>query len=233
MKDSNKHGARLKTLCNRLKRQGEVSAPTPAGDPTTEIVLACLSAHTTENKARTVLNRLRSNLVDFNELRVCRIDEIIGLMGRNMPEAREAAQQIITVLGSVFDKNDSMDLNFLLEGGKREARAFLESLAGADAYLVARVMLLSLDAHAFPVHQQLLTMLQKEEVVPEKVDLADLQGFLERHVSASSIQKTYALLRHHADTFKPGRASSSKSSKSTKAQKTKKSTAKKTSKKKS
>jgi len=202
MKDSAEHSVRLRRLCNRLRRSGgKVTVPAP-NDPITELVLACLSAHTTESKARTALNSIRSHFVDFNELRVARADEIVELVGKGFPQAKAVGKQILQLLNSVFEKENCLDLSRLASGGKREAKQFLEQLEGSDAYVVARVMLRSLEAHAFPVHEQMLNMLRGEEVVEPDVDAADVQGFLERHISVMDVQKTYTMLRRHADRFR-------------------------------
>lgn len=222
MKDSSKYGARLKALCTRLRREKSSGTEVAGSDVTTELVMACLSEYMTESKARAGLNKLRGALVDFNELRVCRVEEIAGILGKNTPNASEAAEKTVTVLGAVFAANDSMDLSHLQEGGKREARVFVEGLEGADAYIVARVMLRSMGAHAFPVHEQMMKMLQQEEVVLASADAADVRGFLERHISASEIAKDYAMLRYHADKVKvPKRASAGGAESKAKASKAK------------
>lgn len=223
MKDSAEHGGRLKKLCSRLKVEiGEVKLRERT-DPTTELVLGCLSAVATEAKAHTMLHRIRNHFVDFNELRVSRPEELAEVMGKQFPKVRETAGQIGTVLKQVFVKHDSLDLSELVEGNKRDAKAFLDGLGGVTPYLVARVMLNSLEAHAFPVHEGMLVMLKGEDVIPEKADAADVQGFLERHVSATSVRETHALLRKHADNYRPKRKAGDKAA----AKATKKKTAKK------
>lgn len=209
MKDSAEHGAQLKRLCNRIRR--EMGTPTvPAGqDPTTELVLACLSASSTEAKARAALNRLRSNFVDFNELRVCRPEEIAEILGKSFPQGYEVAVTILAVLRELFDLRDSLDLTEFAEGGKRDAKIFLEQLENATPYMVACVMLHSLGAHAFPVNAGIIEMLREEEVTTPKADAANVQGFLERQLSATTIHKTCALLRKYADSYR-GKAKASR-----------------------
>lgn len=213
MKDSAEHGAQLKRLCNRIRR--EMGTPTvPAGqDPTTELVLACLSASSTEGKARAALNRLRSNFVDFNELRVCRPEEIAEILGKNFPQGHGVAETILVVLRELFDLRDSLDLAEFAEGGKRDAKIFLERMENASPYMVASVMLHSLGAHAFPVNTGMMEMLRGEEVITRKADAANVQGFLERQLSATTIRKTYALLKKYADSYRGKAKASSKNTK--------------------
>ncbi|MBN1845661.1 MAG: hypothetical protein JW810_08265, partial [Sedimentisphaerales bacterium] len=206
MKDSSEYGARLRTLCNRLKRAGSKAAEPPLGDVITELLLGCLSEHTTESKARSALNKLRSAYVDCNELRVSRVTEVMEILGKSFPEGKTTAERLLKLLRTLYNQRDNIHLEFLKEMGKREAKAYLEGLDGISPYVVARVMLRGLDGHAFPVHEPLLTMLRAEEVVDPEADAVTIQGFLERHVTSSRIHKLYALLRWHADHFKGQRS---------------------------
>ncbi|KPK76007.1 MAG: hypothetical protein AMJ79_08710 [Phycisphaerae bacterium SM23_30] len=206
MKDSSEYAARLARLCNRLQRRGGKASVPELQDVTTELLLGCLSGYMTENKARSALNKLRSNFVDYNELRVTRPAEVVEILGRGYSQVRPAVEQMLCLLRSVFDEQDHLDLEHLKELGKREARSFLEELEGSTVYVVSRVMLRGLQGHAFPLHDQMLKMLRGEEVVEETADEATVQGFLERQISAKKILKVYTLLRRHADNFKGLRA---------------------------
>jgi len=200
MKNSAEYAAILKKLCNKLKRSGKTPIAISLTSPITALVLACLSEAATESKAQASLNKLESVFVDYNELRVARLDEIIDILGKGFPQGKAVAAQIISLLQQIYDDQDSLSLDNLTESGKREARAFLEKLNGITPYIVSRVMLQGVGAHAFPVHEQLLEVLRKEAVVHPDADAAEVQGFLERQIPASQIHKTYAMLRHFADT---------------------------------
>ena len=217
MKDSIEYAPRLKKLCNRVNREAGTTLKTDLIEPCTAMVLACLSAVTTENKARLGLSRLRHYFVDFNELRVSHVEEVTDLLGKGYPQSKEVARQIISLLKQTYNARDSLNLDDLREGSKRQAKAFFESLEGANAYIVARVMLLSIGAHAFPVHKQMLQMLRAENVVPTNANEADVQGFLERQIPASRNRKIYALLRRQADSLRIKHTSETKNTaKSTK-----------------
>lgn len=222
MKDSAEHEASLKRLCNRVRREMGAPAVPELSDVVTELILGCLSESATEAKARSSLNRLRTGFVDFNELRVCRAEEIVEILGKGFGHGNATAKKIIAVLREVYDLRDSLDLTDLAEGGKREAKAFFESLENANPYIVSRVMLNSIDAHAFPVHEQMMKMLLDEEVINAKADAAEVQGFLERHISATAIRKTYFLLRKYADGHRGKRKTTKKAVKKTAKKTTKK-----------
>ncbi|MBN2378084.1 MAG: hypothetical protein JXD22_16925 [Sedimentisphaerales bacterium] len=206
MKDSSEYGAKLKKLCNRLQRSGGKVEVMEGQDIVTEILLACLSVYTTESKARTALSKLRSSCVDYNELRVHRISEVMEVLGKNFPQSRDAARQLLALLQSIYSKEDCLDLEHLKDVGKREGKAYLESLDGSSTYMVSRATLFGLGGHAFPINEQMLTMLREEEVVDKDASEAEVQGFLERQFTASRIHKVYALLRQYADDFKPAKS---------------------------
>ncbi len=201
MKNSAHYAELLKKLCNRLKRQAETPVEFPSLDATATLVLAILSEVTTESKALTVLNRIQHYFVDFNEVRVCGKDELTEVLGKNFPQARQRAGLIISILNQIYNKLDCLDLDILHEGGKREAKAFLESLENITPYIVYSVMMHSFGAHAFPVNDTMMKMLQHEQVIASDADVANVQGFLKRQTQASQIREVYTILRHHADNL--------------------------------
>ncbi len=202
MKDSAEYAARLKKLCSKLKKDYEGSESVELLDPLEALIEAILSYEVTQSKARSVLKKIKSEFVDFNELRVARYDELTAVMGKSYPQAREASEQLTGVLNFIFEKEDKLSLDILKEMGKREAKAYLESLEQTNAYIVSYVMLYALGAHAFPMHPGIYQMFQEEEVVNPKSDMADIQGFMERQIAASDIHYVYGMLRDCADGHK-------------------------------
>lgn len=202
------------TVLNKLIRKARRSKGTPEEheltDPVTEIILGYLTFHTTESKGTTALNKLKGHFVDFNELRVCRESEVVRILGSSFPHVRDVASMILQSLREIFDQQDTLILGFLKNAGKREAKIFLEGLKVLPTYVQSRVMLRSLDGHAFPVHEKLITTLQAEGAVDPKASEADIQGFLERQIASKDIHKTYALLRNFVDTYRLKSATSTK-----------------------
>jgi hypothetical protein len=201
MKGSNEYAQRLQRLCSRLPRELGVVKEPEKTDPLTELVLACLAAPGSETRARAALNRLRGQFVDFNELRVARVDEVADVLGRQYGPSKEVGLQLLNLLRQVFAQQDTMDLTSLNEGGKRDARTFLQQLEGMTPYVLARVVLNSLGGHAFPLNESILTMLRAEEAIDPQADAADVQAFLERQIPARRMQKVWALLGLYAEDY--------------------------------
>jgi len=222
MKKSAEYAGRLKKLCNKLKREYKTGEKQELMDPATGLILGCLSEVTTENKANIALNKLCNYFVDFNELRVCRTDEVVEVFaGKTFPQARDVSKRILGILKHIYEEDNSLDLTELKSWGKREAKSFLEKLRGITPYVVSWVMLHSFEAHSFPVNEHMLSMLINEEVVRDDADMAVAQGFLERQILAHDIYLMYHLLRKHADK-KQSRCGSSAIKDVTKTGKTKK-----------
>jgi hypothetical protein len=116
------------------------------------------------------------------------------LIGDGVPLAQAKAQRIVDGLNDVRRRQDRLDLTFLTQRARREAREYLESLEGMDQAAAASVVLYSLGGHAIPVDDLTLYVLRKEELVDASADAAEVQGFLERHVHAADARTFVDLL---------------------------------------
>jgi len=201
MKDSSKYASRLTKLIGRLRKEEGKYDEAKGRDFTTELLMGCLSAQTTEAKAAGAVTKLQEWFVDYNQLRVARADEILDVIGKGYPGGKEGAEQLLRILQAIYDRQDSLGLEHLRELGKREAKTYLEELDGMTPYIASWVMLRCVQGHAFPIHEGMLTMLQGEEAVEAEADAATVQGFLERQITANKIHEVYGLLRHYADHY--------------------------------
>jgi endonuclease III len=201
MKNSNEYATHLRRLMNRLQRSFGAPGAYETQGPVAELILACLSENTTEAKARQAQQSLQKHFVDYNEMRVCRESELSDVLGDSVHEPKQVAKKILASLQQVFERCDSFDLENFQSKSKREAKDLLGNLETIGPYVAARVMLCAFKAHTFPVHEPMLAMLRHEEVVDPDADAAEVQGFLERHISSSAILKTYVQLRHYCDAY--------------------------------
>lgn len=201
MRNSSAYGSKLTKLCRKIKKEsGELSAGKHE-NIIEEIVLGFLASEVSEAKAVSTLSKIKKHFVNYNELRVYRDSEMAKLLGTSFPNAKQISKTIIDVLQQIYDHGDVLQLQHLCEGGKREARQYFDKIKSLNGYVSARVMLLCLNAHAFPVHPLMMVMLRGEGVVDPDADEANVQGFLERHVPAKNIHEHYLMLRHYADHY--------------------------------
>jgi endonuclease III len=197
MKRGSEYAKRVKQLYQQMNRKlGKPELP-EFTDPLHQLIVGILSENTAESKATSLYKRICEQMVDLNELRVTPPMELADTIGTTVPLAREKAERIIRVLNEIRARQDSLDLSFLKLRGRREAREFLESLEGVGLYAAASVVVHSLGGHAIPVDYLTIYVLRKENIVDESAGPSDVQGFLERNVSAADGRAFSILLNRH------------------------------------
>lgn len=193
MKQGTAYAARLAKEFAALRRSLGEPEIGEADDPLRRLAIAVLSAHTTEAKAEKAIDRARSTMVDWNELRVSTPDEIDDAMGNAIPGGRDRCKVLATVLRSIFERENRVALDKIEGMPRREAKQYLESLDGVDAHAAASVILWSLGGHAIPVSLDLLKALRLANLVHPRADRAEVQAFLERNVAAADA-KAFCIL---------------------------------------
>lgn len=197
---ASEYAAKVKRLLTRLRREhGKPPAVEPT-DPLEQMLTAILARNATDADAREAYVQLREATVDLNDLRVTRAADICEIVGDKSPESVARAYAIRDALKEVFDRENKLDLDFLRERGRREARQYLESMKGVDPFVAASVQLFSLGGHAIPLDDAMLDVLRAEAVVHPAADLAGVQAFLERYISAADAQAFTSLVRGLAAT---------------------------------
>lgn len=197
MKHGGEYAKRLRHLFNQLIRRYGKPVPCEPTDPLGQMLIAILNGNTSHHKAMTAFRRLREQMVDLNELRVTPVSELARALGPSIPQAEVKAQRIVDVLNDIRRRHDTLDLSFLKQRGRREAREYLESLEGVDRATAASVTLMSLGGHAIPVDELTLQVLKKEGAVSPGADLVEVQSFLEHHIAASDAMAFAQLLDRH------------------------------------
>ena len=186
----------------------------------------------TAAKALAAYEKLRENIVDFNDLRVSMPHEVAGYLGTRYPLANERCLRMRTVLRSIYLREHDVTLESLASAGKREVKKYLESIEDIPPYVAARVMLLCFDTHAIPVDGRLLECLQAEGVVDDDVDEAEAGAWLSRQIKATDGLSAALKFQAWSETDKPAakkkstsKAKTTKKKTTTKKKSTKKTTA--------
>jgi hypothetical protein len=175
---------------------GKVSSPA-GGDAITQLILGILSRDTPDSKAREALNRLRSAVVDYNELRVIPPIELAEMLGA-YPDVRLKCEDISRSLNKIFALNHLVSLDYLMDLPKKEVRAALDQIDGLEAYTRARVRLLGLHQHAIPLDEAMWAYARKAGIVDRRCSLEQAQAFLERQIAEEDAQEFVALLGRQA-----------------------------------
>ena len=130
-------------------------------------------------------------------------DELVELLGGDFPNALEKARDINRILNEIFNRQHELDLAFLRNKTRRDAKDYLQKIPGVDACTLARVMLVSVGGHALPVDENMLAYLRRHELVDSGAEAAEVQAFLERNIAADDAYAFYMLMRRVAATSRP------------------------------
>ncbi|MBL8990854.1 MAG: hypothetical protein JNJ48_04655 [Phycisphaerae bacterium] len=165
-----------------------------------EFVRSFLHWETTATRAENALRRIDQAVVDINEFRVCMPDEMAQIIGPNYPRVEERCERLRAALFDLYKREHKVAMSHLAEKPKRAAREYLEGLGGVPQFVAARVTLLSLGGHAFPLDTRMHGRLLEEGVLDPTMAPADAAGWLERSVRAGEAAEAYTLIQAWCDS---------------------------------
>lgn len=195
MKNGTLYGGRLRKGYAQLRAAvGKVEVPEP-DDPLRRLAIGILGVGWNEADTERALDRAITSMVDWNELRVSNAIELNQATGNVIPQGIKRCQELIQALKAVYDRENRMSLERLHGLGRREARQYLEKLNGVSEYAVASVLLWSLGGHAIPVNDRLLANLREAELIHPNATRAEVQAFLERHISGNDAKEFCIVMR--------------------------------------
>ncbi|MGB0716957.1 MAG: hypothetical protein ACPGXK_13835 [Phycisphaerae bacterium] len=198
MKNGTAYATKLKKAWAKMRPGAAAEADEDKPDPLFCLATGILGASLSKDQVRRVIERLTTEAVDWNEIRVSNADDLAAIAGAKMQP--DAFQRLIDALQHLYDKENALGMDRLGNMGRREARQYLESLNGMDEYAVATVMLWYLGGHAIPVNDSMLKILHDEDLVNPEASRAEVQAFLERHISAADGRQFVATLENHKST---------------------------------
>ena len=194
----------LKKIAARLVRHAPAS-PTGniAPDPLQRLVEACMEYDTEPARGQAAAAKLIGAMVDYNDLRVTSVMEMVALIGSRYPFADSRCAALRRTLQSIYDREHQLSLECLRHMKKAEIRKYLQTLYGINAYVEAIVALDSFDVHAVPVDTKLLLwMISKDAASPETTVL-DLQQALERSLRGDEMADFHHGARKELELFTP------------------------------
>lgn len=197
MKGATQCAKRLKTLIRKLRTALGKVAPPPASEPIDQLILGIFTRDATEAKANEVLDSIKANVVDYNELRVIPPIELTEVVG-NQPRARLKCEDLSRALNSIFAIEHQVTLDHLLKASRKDLAAYLERLEGLEAYTRARMRLLGFGKLAVPLDEAMWAYARKTEIVDPNCSLEEAQSFLERQIAEKDALEFFALVRKQA-----------------------------------
>ncbi len=202
MKNSKEYAQRLQKLYRGLKRVHPKVEKVTYDDPIEALIYGIVSERISETASQRAMKGFRDTFVDWNDLRVSRVEEIVEVLHEDTAASRATAFALTTALRAIFDEYHALTLQNLKKIGKRPAKQALEELDGMDAYVVGYCMLTALQGHAIPLTGHMADYLKQHEVVDPDADEHDIEGFLTRQIAAKNAYEFYELLRRESESPK-------------------------------
>ncbi|MDX1682239.1 MAG: hypothetical protein R3336_03870 [Phycisphaeraceae bacterium] len=208
MKDATKYAKKLEKLQKKLLSKYEPEPAMPL-KPVLRLVHAFLSWNASRTQADNAYDRLMATVVEPNELRVTHADDILDALGPRYPLGEERTARMLDAMNEIYDRQRDTDLSELEDWAKKDVRQYLQTLPGIVPYVEASVSLLAFDAHAVPVDEKLVAMLDDEEVIDEEAPMDEVNSFLERYIMADDGVETHLAFQAWTDE-EHGRVTSKK-----------------------
>ncbi|HBG26235.1 MAG: hypothetical protein A2Y10_08070 [Planctomycetes bacterium GWF2_41_51] len=203
MKKPLQYSQKVKKLFSALKKGAEKPKKTAYEDMIEAMIFASLCADCPESGARSAIRKIQSHFVDFNDLRVARVEEIVGVIGGDINNAESKAIKITSLLNAIFQKYDSLVTENLVGAGKKGVREILEKLNGMTAFVRNFIYLTALNGHAVPLTDKMIQYFKTYNLVDEQWDDNQIESFIEKQVSASEAYTFYSLVRHDSELANP------------------------------
>lgn len=196
----------LSALVKRYKKLGDLK-----DHPVLErLVLLVIGREVSFAGAMASLENLKKNFVDWNEVRLGRIDDIkTAMRPAGAPDADLRALHLREMLGKVFTERHMLDAEFLLTEDREKRAAFLAGLPGLD-FAQAQALEASILAPTgeIPLTSQVQRVAQRLGWLPKgsAIAVTKARKALLDHAQGDPVNLTYGLVRvaeEHCHTHHP------------------------------
>ncbi len=202
MKNSKQYSQKIQKFYNSLKRKHGKVKPLHWAEPTEALIYAALSEQMLDSQASSVFKKLANHFVDWNDLRVARVEEIVEKLGKDNEKTKHLSHVITSSLYSVFNRHNVVSLKLLTDMGKRQAKQYLEKIDSVTKFMVNYITLTALQGHAIPLTEKMIDYLKKNELIHPDAQEEDIAGFLERKIPSAKAYEFYVLLRRESESAK-------------------------------
>jgi len=193
MKNATRYQKNIKKFLSGIDKSAAI--PPADADPIRAMIDAVLAADAPRQSAK-ALETLEKEFVDFNELRVAPVKDIVDTLGRDFPDARRKAEEATTVLNAIFNRRNNIMLDYVEKMSKRDVRRHLGEL-GLSPYAAGVMMLQVFGGHAVPVDQGLVDCLEADGHIEPGSSIQEVQAFLERIILQKQAWSTHEFFRDY------------------------------------
>ena len=130
------------------------------------LIYACCLEDAPYDLADEAFHRLQEFFVDWNEVRVTTVTELVEHLS-NLPAPAAAATRVKKCLQSIFETRYSFDVEELAKMNQGKAIAELEKLAGMSKFVLNYVTQNAFGGHAIPVSGNIVKILVATEIMSD------------------------------------------------------------------
>lgn len=155
----------------------------------------------TEKASKEVLARLKTEYVDWNDMRVASVREIEDILGAKYYRCREKAEDIKHLLADLYTAFRRMEINDLLTDSGIETLRALPDTTNIRRDMVERALLLALNLKVFPCDEEQFRLLKFLGGVPKHANLQNFQKKIEESLEVEDILRLSRVLREHVHVY--------------------------------
>jgi len=204
VKDSKHYSKKVAAFIKKYQSKTTLK-PFDNDDKVDNLVYSVLYEHLSSSEVDVCAKLLREHFVDWNDLRVCRQEEVLDVLSHSKIEEaarKKVALQLIKCLNCVFEKYDRISFEDIDELGKRQAHQELSKLEAFTPFMIDFLMLNFKASHSLPLNEVMIEFAKSNDLVDEKSDNSEANSFLLRQVSVDNVYDFYLALREQAELDK-------------------------------
>jgi hypothetical protein len=144
--------------------------------------------------ATAALKRLKSAFIDWNDMRVSLVSDIIDVIGHKHWRAHDRVSRLREAMNGIFRREHKVSLERLRTLMKKDAVSYMDTLPGMVPFVANRVLLVGVDFHSVPLEEFGLQLLVQAGVFPSGMGLSDAANWVTRHVKAEEAREAHGAL---------------------------------------
>ncbi len=193
---------KLQKTMDLLKREYGIPEVSRTGDPIESLVQVILSQNTNDKNRdrawRSLKKRFR-NIEEVMDVNVEEVAKVISVAGLHNTKAR----RIKECLEEIKKRRGEMDLDFLGDMDKEEAKEWLRELPGIGPKSAAVVLNFTFGKETFPVDTHVFRVTKRLGLIPEKTTREKAHEILEKRVPGERKREFHInLIRHGRNVCK-------------------------------
>ena len=150
--------------------------------------------------AAQILDDLKEELVDWNELRVT-TPRSIELLIHQLPDAAEKALTVKRILQKLFQQRHVLNLNHFKRFGQARLLHELDAFGGISQAVKARVLLKAFDCNLLPLTGEIERVSKRVGLVESYLTTDKVSEMLDEILPPKRIYSFYHLVSEHAETI--------------------------------